>query len=76
MIYGIATLAVIVILVLLSTKLKSLFFKAKDAKLVKEDQALKQEQIKLEDQIDDLKTPVKARELSPSEIEEFWRKND
>lgn len=74
MIYGLAALAVIVILVLLSTKLKSLFFKAKDAKLVKEDQALKQEQVKLEAQIDDLKTPVKAGELSPTEVEDFWKK--
>ncbi len=74
MIYVIAALLAIGLIVLLSTKLKSFIFKTKDAKLVKEDQALKVQQDKLQEEIKDLKTPLKAApDLTPSGINQTER---
>jgi hypothetical protein len=74
MIYVIASILVIGLMVLLSTKLKSFIFKTKDAKLVKEDQALKVQADVLQEEIKDLKTPLKAEDLTPEQIEDFWKK--
>lgn len=56
-------------------KFKSLFLKAENAKLVKEDQALQKEEARQKQIIEDLKhnLTIKAPDLNPEQVEEFWK---
>jgi hypothetical protein len=68
---------ILAILVLLGTKFKSLIFKAKDNKFVKEDERLVQIQKKQEQDITEAKAEIaalKAEDLPPDMVEEFWKK--
>lgn len=65
------------IVVLLITKIRSFFFKATDNKLVKEDQALKSKADHIQRGIEQQKKIIedlKAEELTPDKVEEFWNK--
>lgn len=65
----------LVIVAILIAKLRGLLYKTKDAALVKEDQALKNTQNKLEAEVVDLKTKkVVTTALTPEQIEDYWNK--
>lgn len=74
--YVVAVVVILVICVLLGTKIKSLIFKTKDQSLVKEDARLIQIQKQQEQNIDQKKQEIealKAEELPPEMVEEFWK---
>lgn len=77
MMYVILAIPALAILAILIAKIKALLFKAKDAKLVKEDNALSQKQNAQELAVElskaGLKTHVKL--IMPEEVEEFWDKD-
>lgn len=72
--------AVIVTLILGATcwfKLKSVFFKAKDNKLIKDDETLRQKEAVQREQIAEIKVKLglNIEDLTPEQIEAFWKDN-
>lgn len=72
-----AVVIALILAVILFGKLKSLFFKAIDNTLVKEDQFLKETQNKQKEEINQIKEELQnpVQDLSPEKIEEFWKEN-
>ncbi len=72
----VAVVIILAILVLLGTKLKNFFFKAKDTLIVKEDERLLQIQKQQEQNVAQKKQEIevlKAEDLPPEMVEDFWK---
>lgn len=67
----------LVICYFIINKLRSFFFKAKDSKLVKDDEHLKSKQTMLEQEISKMKETLNkpTQDLSPDQVEQFWEDN-
>lgn len=71
-------LAAVALLVFLYTKLKGILYQAKDKMLIKEDESLKLQQVKVEEQVNQLKDSISVSadpNLTPTEVENFWKDN-
>lgn len=76
--YIILVLAALGLLTVVIAKIKSLFFKAKDTKLVKEDSLLSKKQTEAQVAVIQAKSNIKAgnvKLVTPEEVEDFWNKD-